>query len=225
MSALFLALFFYFVPEHFFIAAFGSAAASATVFASSFLGFSNGYVERRKNSTHVKQRQVLRASQRDFLTGLLNRRSFFQAARRGLKRKGGCAVLLFDIDHFKAVNDMHGHAMGDAALVKISRRIATSLRRGDVLSRFGGEEFAVQLCRVDLHEAEIVAEKIRKAVASTLLVVRGNRLKLSISGGGVCFPSSSQTSLEHALQLADKQLYAAKEAGRDTVLLTKPSFG
>jgi diguanylate cyclase (GGDEF)-like protein len=155
---------------------------------------------------------------RDPLTQLLNRRAFFEAAERSLgdARQGPWALLTCDIDHFKQVNDSHGHAAGDEALRRVARLLATQMRgEGDLVARFGGEEFVVLLQQADGHVAEAVATRIRQLLATTHIDAIAGAVTASF---GVSFPASA-SDLPRALAQADALLYRAKQAGRDRVCL------
>ncbi|WAC26307.1 GGDEF domain-containing protein [Ancylobacter sp. SL191] len=160
----------------------------------------------------------------DALTGVLNRRSFFQQGRL-LDRIGEpLAALLLDVDHFKQVNDRHGHAFGDEVLIEISARVRAALRPHDVLARIGGEEFAVLLPGVDRDRAVSVAERLRQVVESTP-ITRGTTGQIAtVSIGGAC-ASSAETSIEDLLLHADRALYVAKRAGRNCVRFAADAVG
>jgi diguanylate cyclase (GGDEF)-like protein len=152
----------------------------------------------------------LRQAQEDALTGLLNRRGFDAALPRG---QAG-AVLMIDLDRFKAVNDRHGHAAGDAVLVQTAGVIAASLRGQDIVARFGGEEFVVYLPDAQAEEAVQVAERIRQAIAAEV-VVEDTAVSASI---GVAVAMRGQSTAE-AIARADAAAYAAKAQGRNRVTL------
>ena len=156
----------------------------------------------------------------DELTGAYNRRHFAERVSAvAAGRPRGYGLLLLDADHFKQVNDRHGHAVGDAVLVELARRLRSALGAGDVLARWGGEEFAVLLSAVgsDARLRER-CEALRQAVAATPIFVGGVHVRLTISigaTGGV----ESGAPLDRMIDAADRALYAAKEAGRDRVCL------
>lgn len=163
----------------------------------------------------------------DPLTGVLNRRGLTdrveQLIRQGESRQGvplaaGIVLLLCDLDHFKAVNDRHGHQAGDAVLTIFCRRAEAQLRPGDLIGRLGGEEFAAILRVADTDQALAVAERIRAAVADPPFVVDGQAIPISVSIGVAPLPPGARDS-QAALKAADKALYAAKSAGRNRVML------
>lgn len=158
---------------------------------------------------------------RDPLTGLANRRAFDEALRREVARarRSGAplAVVALDVDHFKRVNDAHGHAAGDAVLVAVAARAAAALRAGDLLARVGGEELAALLPGAGLGAATEVAERVRAAIAATPLEGGGRSLRVTASLGCAALEPADPDGA--ALQArADARLYEAKRAGRDRVV-------
>lgn len=163
-------------------------------------------------------------SARDSLTGLANRRSFADAIDRELDRvarSGDVALLLLvDIDHFKRVNDTHGHLVGDDVLKQVGARIQSCVRPMDTVARFGGEEFAVVLPNCSYTYGTIVAERIREAMANqpiqaTPLVA----LDMTVSVGGAYAPQWIRSEAAIWIERADRQLYRAKRSGRNQVCL------
>lgn len=152
----------------------------------------------------------------DPLTGILNRRSFFHRAATLMRADRPLAALLFDVDHFKLVNDRLGHAFGDQVLVEIAVRCRSVLGPADVLARVGGEEFAVLLPRHDEAHAAATAERLRNAMASAPVTGLLGSQSITISVGGAC-ARQGEFSIDELLQRADNALYAAKRAGRDCV--------
>jgi diguanylate cyclase len=167
----------------------------------------------------VRQRLDVLAT-RDHLTGLRNRRCFMELAERewGRCRRYGtdAAVLLIDVDHFKRVNDNHGHLCGDALLREITRVSSTSLRQADVLARFGGEEFIVFLPHTDPLGALDVAERIRSEVSGLRMPWMGVTVATTVSVG-VASLGADHGVFDALIQDADLALYAAKDAGRNCV--------
>lgn len=157
----------------------------------------------------------------DYLTGILNRRAFTvagnQRVRRAREDNLSLAVILFDIDHFKSVNDLHGHDAGDQALVRIAARVQQELRDGEVLARYGGEEFIVMPAYCDLAAARAVAERIRSAIAAEPLPLANGHLLRVTASFGVAAAGGPHAALDGLLHAADLALYRAKHNGRDRV--------
>lgn len=155
----------------------------------------------------------------DPLTGLRNRRSFHAQLETELGKARALgsrlSVLMLDLDHFKSINDRHGHLAGDAALTQTAAAIQRELRADDVAARLGGEEFGV-LLHADLAQAFAAAERLRAAVARTPIRHQDLELSLTVSIGVVGYPVHGQTSTA-LLQRVDEALYRAKREGRDRV--------
>jgi diguanylate cyclase len=157
---------------------------------------------------------------RDELTGIYNRRQFLVLADREWARcrryDMGAAMLMLDVDHFKRINDLHGHLAGDLMLREIARAIADTLRHADFLGRFGGEEFIVFLPHTDTLGALDVAERIRERVATIALEWRGERITTTLSVG-VGTLGAEHDTVGALIADADCALYTAKHAGRNCV--------
>jgi diguanylate cyclase (GGDEF)-like protein len=159
-------------------------------------------------------------SERDALTGLANRRHFQEMLQADdlLSHFQG-AVLLLDIDYFKRINDVQGHAVGDGVLAEVARRIATTVRAGDLSCRWGGEEFLVFARQLHGDGLDALAQRLLHAVGDQPVALpNGQALAVSTSVGYASFPLPEQflpVSWERALKLADMALYAAKAGGRD----------
>jgi two-component system, cell cycle response regulator len=173
--------------------------------------------------TKVLQEELLEQTRRlealifeDTLTGLANRRYILTqlgSAVSGARRHGRpLSVAIVDIDHFKPVNDEHGHAVGDRVLVAVASALSDNLRAEDQLGRLGGEEFLVVLGDTDNAAAERVTDKLRCEVAETTVVQDGAELSVTVSIGTATWDGEAPESL---LRRADDALYAAKAAGRD----------
>lgn len=168
--------------------------------------------------------QLVDLSSRDALTGLSNRRSFELALAREVDRvarSGEPALLLIvDIDHFKRVNDQHGHPAGDAVIRGVARALADSVRPMDLVARIGGEEFAVLLPNCPPAFGPQVATRVRRRVAGTAIGIDSGRvLAVTVSVGGAFAPQWVRSTPGLWLQRADLQLYRAKADGRDRVCL------
>jgi diguanylate cyclase (GGDEF)-like protein len=185
------------------------------VMATALLG-SIGFVLMVKERT---DREILHLAMTDSLTQVPNRRALMDYAERMLGRRCGkpVALLMIDVDLFKAINDTHGHPVGDEVLRQIAARMAGRLRRHDVLGRYGGEEFCVVAPDTDIQGALLLAESLRELVASTPLVTENGEICASISIGVSCFPSDGGRELKTMLNEADEALYVAKQSGRNRV--------
>ena len=176
---------------------------------------------------HARQEQALRhMAHSDVLTGLLNRKGFFEQAQRLLARHraGGMpsAVLMLDIDHFKRINDRYGHAAGDAVLSAFGEQLRISVRPEDCVGRLGGEEFAALLLNLPSERAEQVAERLRAHWQDQCVRVNGQAVSATVSIGVCAFQPSEQVDLEEMLRHADQALYQAKNAGRNRQVLVGP---
>lgn len=170
--------------------------------------------------------QLREQSVRDPLTQLYNRRYLNETLpreiARALRLKQELGILMLDIDHFKTINDMYGHAAGDEALQNISRRIMTRLRASDIVCRYGGEEI---LCLLPGTTSKIVArraEELRAAISELCVVAQHPHLRVTVSIGAAILPADG-TEMSAALQAADDALYAAKVAGRNCVRFSHPA--
>jgi diguanylate cyclase (GGDEF)-like protein len=157
----------------------------------------------------------------DVLTGLPNRRETLERIaaelERGVRGSHPTSLLMFDIDRFKRVNDMHGHAAGDCVLRQVADTARASLRRIDLCGRIGGEEFLVLLPETDREEARRAAERLRAAIAAGVANCLGKPLCVTVSVGVVTQVPEAPATLDALIQAVDQALYAAKNAGRDRV--------
>lgn len=158
----------------------------------------------------------------DDLTGLYSRRYFMEIMGKEVskaKRNGtSFSLLMFDVDHFKKVNDTFGHLVGDDVLRSLSASLQKNTRQEDVLARYGGEEFVILLPGIKLDDAEYVAQKLRRGVKKDVSVdIDGQPpYPVTISGGVSCYPGCGM-SIEEIIDAADKALYTAKSEGRDRI--------
>lgn len=195
--------------------------------------WSDGRLVRVEIATDITERKALedalkashhrveRLAYRDELTQLLNRRAFFAACHEqlaGLPADHPFAVVLIDLDHFKSINDAHGHAAGDHVLREVASRFRAELRGTDILCRFGGEEFALALPDTSLNDAADLAERLRLALCSKPFSYAGQRLGGTASFGLAAAPCS-EVGLDELLKAADDAMYRAKRQGRDRVCM------
>jgi diguanylate cyclase (GGDEF)-like protein len=157
----------------------------------------------------------------DGLTGVYTRRYFIERfdeeIKRSLLRKSSFSFLMVDADHFKMINDRHGHLAGDQVLKEISNIIQENVRAIDIVGRFGGEEFCVVLPDTDLEGARVVAERIRKSAEKREIKAYDSALRVTLSIGLAVYPSDGKL-LEELMDKADWALYRAKSQGRNCVV-------
>lgn len=165
--------------------------------------------------------ELQQLSTTDPLTLVPNRRGLECAATQELARAArfgrNLALVMFDVDHFKTINDERGHAAGDAALRQLAERVELTLRRGDVFARLGGDEFAMLLPGASLEAAGIAAERVRKAIANKPFEHEGKSFAVTVSMGASVAKPNQGATLEQLMKAADEKLYAAKHAGRNRV--------
>jgi two-component system cell cycle response regulator len=167
----------------------------------------------------------------DGLTGLWNRAYFDRrladevAGARRYRRRFG--LVLADVDHFKAINDAHGHPFGDRVLMAVGEALQQALRVGDAACRFGGDEFAIVLPESGRPEALLVAQRLRERVAALALSAGDHQVSCTISLGAACSDEIVPAALtvEALVDAADRALYAAKRAGRDRVCMPERAAG
>jgi diguanylate cyclase (GGDEF)-like protein len=161
-----------------------------------------------------------RLARTDELTGMKNRRAFYELAQQAFEQAERydrpLSLISLDIDHFKRINDTYGHAAGDAALRAVARLIGNTGRMTDIAGRIGGEEFAILLPETTSEAAIVHAERFRHATANTVVVHDGVEIRLTCSLG-VASHDSMVNTLDMLMARADGALYEAKQAGRDRV--------
>ncbi len=155
----------------------------------------------------------------DYLTKLYNRRILFKMLNHifssSVRYGDDLSFLMLDIDHFKNVNDTYGHFTGDEVLKSLAKTISSSLRQSDIAARFGGEEFCVVMTHTDLKKACIVGDKIRKAIENSVISVKDNKVKVTVSVGVSSLLKNED--VDSFVKRADDALYKAKELGRNMV--------
>jgi diguanylate cyclase (GGDEF)-like protein len=160
-------------------------------------------------------------SQTDALTGIHNRYFFDQRFEyefsRARRYRSSLAVVMMDIDHFKVVNDTHGHPFGDLVLRGVAKALERELRDVDTLARYGGEELVAVLPETPHTDAGAIAERLRRSVEAARFESAGQRVPVTISLGVALYPSSVVDTGSELLKVADEALYRAKESGRNQV--------
>ena len=177
-------------------------------------------VAKRTEELLVANENLKYLAAKDYLTGILNRRSFYDYSHPLLissqHKQSPASFILMDIDHFKIINDTHGHFVGDKVLVHFSQMAGELLRKPDLFGRIGGEEFAILLPDTEADEAFRIADEIRKAVGTSVLDVDGKSITYTISLG-VASSEPGDVSVDELFKRADVKLYEAKNKGRDRV--------
>ncbi len=177
---------------------------------------SDGYQSQLKELNFTLQR----ASLTDTLTGIANRRAMLERlkseANRSQRDGKSFSVLMLDLDHFKRINDSHGHDAGDLVIIAVAQTLENNLRSFDFCARWGGEEFLILLTSTTMETAVAVSEKLRAAVAVHEMSYEGERIPISFSGGLAVHQVNG--NINDTLKEADRALYAAKAAGRNQIL-------
>jgi diguanylate cyclase (GGDEF)-like protein len=178
-------------------------------------------VERlRAEEAAVEAREAMRhQATHDDLTSLLNRGAIFELLKRELSRSGReksfTVVLMADLDHFKKINDVYGHLVGDEVLREVARRLRNSVRPYDLVGRYGGEEFLVVLNNCDADSAMERAEELRNAIADAPVATVSSSISVTMSMGVTASQHWNPASPDEVVRDADGALYAAKHAGRN----------
>lgn len=167
-------------------------------------------------------RTLVQRATRDSLTGAYNRGSFYDQLRKDLssaiRHREPLSVAMIDLDHFKRINDVHGHPVGDLALRHFARAVAPLIRSEDTFGRVGGEEFALLLRHCPVHEAARVTERIRFICSELDLMNGEQKVPLTVSIGVTCLPAGAAAADTQLMAVADHALYAAKQRGRNQVV-------
>ncbi|MFN3714413.1 MAG: GGDEF domain-containing protein [Alcanivoracaceae bacterium] len=175
------------------------------------------------NAWRSREHDVRELSRTDALTGVSNRRHILENLDNILISQRSqdlpVSVLMVDIDHFKRINDDHGHLAGDQALVATATALRECLRQGDMIGRYGGEEFLIILPGARRTNAEEIAERCRRAISTLVINAKGVGLPLTASVGLACRNRGEIRDSDHIIHLADEAMYEAKKAGRNRVVV------
>lgn len=186
---------------------------------------SQGEIMRKLAEIVVEQFELQQIAKQDSMTGALTRRGFFAEVEKEFQRAGRyerpSALVIIDVDHFKAINDRYGHPAGDAVLVSIANACMATMRKSDIFGRIGGEEFGLLLPETEAEEARLAAERIRSMVESTIVQVGGTEVRATVSLGVAPRPAAGETAATWFGE-ADIALYEAKQFGRNRVAVGKP---
>lgn len=200
------------------------AVSQARWSSSSFLLLRLRDITQRK----ATEDEMRRLATLDGLTGVLNRRAWTEAVERQLEQarryRHPVCLLMIDADHFKRINDQHGHAAGDAVLKALAATLAGQLRQADLLGRLGGEEFGVLLPETHLEGLQLMGDRLLQAVRECQVQHEGIMLRLTISMGAALGGEHGPGELETLLKQADDALYRAKHDGRDRLVLAEATL-
>ncbi|MBI5280606.1 MAG: sensor domain-containing diguanylate cyclase [Candidatus Solibacter usitatus] len=159
----------------------------------------------------------------DPLTASYNRRFGLARLReefgRAVRSSTPLGVVMFDIDHFKSVNDTYGHLVGDRVLIRVAKVARSAMREGDILVRYGGEEFVAVLPGASREDIRLTCERLRRAVEETSIAEHDQVIRVTVSLGGISFPEFDVQGEEELIRRADEALYSAKESGRNRVVV------
>ncbi|TWT94329.1 GGDEF domain-containing protein [Neorhodopirellula pilleata] len=166
---------------------------------------------------------IYTAMTRDGLTGTMNKRYLLESMQREIARcarqRQPLSVVMIDIDHFKSVNDSHGHLVGDEVLREFGRRLLSVCREESLLARYGGEEFSLLLSSTDGAEAIEVCQRCRAEIANTRFSTSAGPLAITASFGIGCLPVGQPMPVTDLIKIADDRLYDAKKQGRNRVVI------
>lgn len=168
------------------------------------------------------QRQMFESASRDALTQIYNKRFFLERLHSEFafaqRHKAALSLIIFDIDHFKQINDTYGHLAGDYVLAALAKSVVPMIRSEDVFARYGGEEFVILSRSTDPPSASVVSERVRAMVESTRFEFEGQVIDVTVSVGLSAIPNPAIVAPEDLVALADKALYEAKRRGRNRVV-------
>jgi diguanylate cyclase (GGDEF)-like protein len=173
------------------------------------------------------QNKLRKLAREDYLTGLLNRRSFTESANsevaNAVRHKRPISLLLFDLDHFKDINDLYGHAVGDLVLKEVASISKNICRNGELVCRYGGEEFVILLHATDAKQAQLLASRLHKALKAIKIKAENKLIKVTASFGLISIncsepiKESPKQIVDRLLATADKMMYEVKVSGRDGI--------
>ena len=178
------------------------------------------------NLDEAFQRQMYESSLRDGLTKAFNKKYFTDRLESeftyAVRHNAPLTLLLFDIDHFKKVNDTYGHPCGDMVLADLSALMLMSLRTEDIFARYGGEEFGIIGRGSDVHQGQVIGERLRRAVEARPFTFQGKVVPITISVGVAGLPDPSMRDSQGLVMAADAALYRSKQGGRNRVSFHAP---
>jgi diguanylate cyclase (GGDEF)-like protein len=178
-------------------------------------------LEKALLAVELARRDAEESSRMDPLTNLYNRRHFHSAAdlefERANRYNNKLAVIMVDIDHFKSINDAHGHDVGDLVLVSVAENIRNTMRRYDIPCRYGGEEFVILLPETALTDAEIIGQRLREIIESTVIETCKGKIAVTVSVGIAATSEGDLDKVNVWIKRADQALYKAKQSGRNQV--------
>jgi len=168
---------------------------------------------------HLLEKEIRNIAEYDMLTGLMNRRRFFERAesiyKLAKRYRDNFAILYMDIDNFKNINDSYGHASGDKVLEKFGQTLLANMRDSDLVGRIGGEEFLLLLPKTDMAGAFIVSKNMRQKINKLSITSESNTIQFDMSVGIAVSKFKAEQTLEDIIHQADKALYIAKNSGKD----------
>jgi diguanylate cyclase (GGDEF)-like protein len=169
------------------------------------------------------QRQMFESASRDALTQVYNKRFFVERLHSefayAIRHNALLSLIIFDIDHFKRINDTYGHLAGDYVLATLSKNVVPMIRSEDVFARYGGEEFVIMSRATDPPSASVVSERVRQSIERTTFEYEGRPIKVTVSLGLAGMPHAEIKTPDDLLARADRALYEAKRGGRNRLVV------